>query len=305
MSDNFNRWNKNIDPSFWEDEPYEWPESSLQELFQCLKLKPNEIALEVGSGTGFLSCNLARLNPEVHFTGLDISLPLLNHAKIENRKTNENYWPGFIQGDGNELPFFSGSFDAVFSKSYIHMLDEPVKGLREMSRVLKDGGRLAALFSTAGQFSPSFMGNYSFDGAERLLQLRKKMDKIRQEIVAERQKESNSTDLYELPYLFSAIGLENVHLHPFPYCFSFYDNRWPLALRKSFLIRSYERFKEIVSRRKSWKPMLEKGMTESEFDEMISLAKRKKETMLNMADDKKPWEWIAGMYILVTGEKPR
>jgi len=51
----------------------------------------------------------------------------------------------FTDGDANELPFPSDSFDLVSTARTLHHLERPELVLAEMSRVLKPGGRAVLL----------------------------------------------------------------------------------------------------------------------------------------------------------------
>jgi len=46
----------------------------------------------------------------------------------------------FLHGDANALPFPEATFDAVYAHSMVETLDTPVEALREMRRVLVEGG---------------------------------------------------------------------------------------------------------------------------------------------------------------------
>jgi ubiquinone/menaquinone biosynthesis C-methylase UbiE len=64
--------------------------------------------------------------------GLDRSWNMLNKAKIRN--------PRVVLGDSHYLPFSSEYFDVVFCRGLLHHLDDPLKGVAEMHRVLKPNG---------------------------------------------------------------------------------------------------------------------------------------------------------------------
>jgi demethylmenaquinone methyltransferase/2-methoxy-6-polyprenyl-1,4-benzoquinol methylase len=72
-------------------------------------------------------------------TGLDFSERMLDRAR---RKSDEVEW---VEGDALALPFAEGSFDAATVGFGVRNLEDLGKGLGELRRVLRPGGRLAIL----------------------------------------------------------------------------------------------------------------------------------------------------------------
>lgn len=101
-------------------------------------------SLDVACGTGDMAVELLKRGCSV--TGIDLSEEML---AIARRKTAEANYPhsnfNFQLANAEELPFEAASFDVVTSafgiRNFIH-LD---KGLAEMARVLKSGGRMVIL----------------------------------------------------------------------------------------------------------------------------------------------------------------
>jgi demethylmenaquinone methyltransferase / 2-methoxy-6-polyprenyl-1,4-benzoquinol methylase len=113
-------------------------------------------ALDVACGSGKLTAELARLaGPRGRVVGLDFSPQMLDVARRDH--------PGieFIEGDALKLPFEDASFDACTIAFGLRNLAEPVKGLREMVRVVRPGGRAVVLEFVRPPASP-------FGGAYRL-----------------------------------------------------------------------------------------------------------------------------------------
>jgi demethylmenaquinone methyltransferase/2-methoxy-6-polyprenyl-1,4-benzoquinol methylase len=71
--------------------------------------------------------------------GLDFSTQMLEVARRDH--------PGieFLEGDALNLPFGDGSFDASTIAFGLRNLADPVRGLREMQRVVRPGGRSVVL----------------------------------------------------------------------------------------------------------------------------------------------------------------
>lgn len=98
--------------------------------------------LDVGSGAGQILGHLLKLShPEATLVGYDLSHHMLRRART--RLNNDR--PAYIAGDISQLPFADRSFDCITCGWVIEHLPDPRPGLRELSRVLKPGGRILLL----------------------------------------------------------------------------------------------------------------------------------------------------------------
>ena len=100
--------------------------------------------LDVGTGPGIVANLLSDLGHDV--TGVDVSESMLRMA-VENSNALHHSLE-LIQGDGERLPFDSGSFDAVVNRYVLWTLPDPMKAMAEWRRVLKPGGRLVVVDGT-------------------------------------------------------------------------------------------------------------------------------------------------------------
>ena len=92
-------------------------------------------ALELGCGPGKFVAMLASLGYEV--TGID------PHGFAEWELIRARHRVDLRDGvAAEELPFADASFDAVACLGALLYFDDPLRGLREMRRVLREGGRL-------------------------------------------------------------------------------------------------------------------------------------------------------------------
>lgn len=112
---------------------------------------PGSRVLESGCGTGEQTIILARNNPEVHLTSIDISPESL--AKAEARIAAARITTvQFQQADIFDLPFPEASFDHVFVCFVLEHLPDPVEALRKLVTVLKPGGTLTAIEGDHGSW---------------------------------------------------------------------------------------------------------------------------------------------------------
>src|SRR5262245_56012813 len=103
-------------------------------------VRPGDAVLDACCGTGDLA--LADAAEGGCVTGLDFSAAMLERAR---RKSSEIGWVGWVQGDLLARPFGDGSFDAVTVGFGVRHAEDLDAALRELRRVLRQGGRLAVL----------------------------------------------------------------------------------------------------------------------------------------------------------------
>ncbi|HEY7200990.1 MAG TPA: ubiquinone/menaquinone biosynthesis methyltransferase [Candidatus Dormibacteraeota bacterium] len=96
-------------------------------------------ALDVACGSGKLTAELRRLAPRGVVAGLDFSGEMLRVAAAAEPG------PRYVRGDGLRLPFRDGAFDAVTVAFGLRNFADPERGLCEMRRVLRPGGRAVVL----------------------------------------------------------------------------------------------------------------------------------------------------------------
>jgi len=117
-----------------------WRRSAIQTL---ASLHPKHI-LDVATGTGDFAIAALRLNP-VEVVGVDISMAMLEFGR---RKIASRSLDKFIRleaGEAEHLRFSEGQFDAAIVAFGARNFADLEKGLTEMRRVLRQGGRIVIL----------------------------------------------------------------------------------------------------------------------------------------------------------------
>jgi len=115
------------------------------------RLAPDARVLDVGCGPGTITADLAARVPGGDVTGIDAAADVLAQAREEaGRRGQRNV--RFDTGDVYDLDFADGTFDVVHAHQVLQHLTDPVAALREMRRVCRPGGLVAARDGDYGGF---------------------------------------------------------------------------------------------------------------------------------------------------------
>lgn len=119
-----------------------WDQFSLyaKDALDLVAVKPGADVLDVCTGPGTLALQAARTARRV--VGVDFSRRMLDEAarrKADARLDNVE----LLEADGQALPLADSSFDAAFSMFGVIFFPDRSKGLREIHRVLRPGGKVA------------------------------------------------------------------------------------------------------------------------------------------------------------------
>jgi ubiquinone/menaquinone biosynthesis C-methylase UbiE len=108
-----------------------------------LELSANDRVLDVACGPGNFTRGFARATGGGLVVGIDASKTMLAVAVRDTESANLAY----VRGDACALPFRDGSFDAICCFAALYLIQEPMRALDEIARVLAPGGRVGLLSS--------------------------------------------------------------------------------------------------------------------------------------------------------------
>src|SRR5262249_35453455 len=101
-------------------------------------LPPGARVLEIAPGPGYLAIELAQLGP-YRITGIDVSHSFLRIAR--EKAVRAGVEVDFREGDAAALPSAADQFDFIVCRAAFKNFSDPVGALREMHRVLRQGGK--------------------------------------------------------------------------------------------------------------------------------------------------------------------
>jgi demethylmenaquinone methyltransferase/2-methoxy-6-polyprenyl-1,4-benzoquinol methylase len=115
------------------------------------EIQPKRI-LDLATGTGDFAIALLKLNP-TQIIGMDISTGMLDVGKNKMKAKNVSHIIDMQLGDSENMPFEDGYFDAVTVGFGVRNYENLEKGLTEMLRVTRSGGKIVILeFSKPKRF---------------------------------------------------------------------------------------------------------------------------------------------------------
>lgn len=103
-----------------------------------MSLRAQDNVLDVGCGSGWLSRRISRLVPDGRVVGMDISDEMIRLAR-RTSLDHDNLL--FVTGEVGEIPWEPNFFTQAISVESAYYWPNPLKGVKEIHRVLSPGGQ--------------------------------------------------------------------------------------------------------------------------------------------------------------------
>ena len=131
-----NRWDKMREDFF--------DETVADSILKASDVKPGNTIVDVGCGTGFLTRRAAlQTQGKGRIIGVDLSPSMLEKARDNLAELSLLDAVELRSGDAENIPVEDGFADAVVGNMILHHCPRPKRAISEMTRILKNGGRIA------------------------------------------------------------------------------------------------------------------------------------------------------------------
>ncbi len=111
-------------------------------LGKLVNIKADDMVLDLACGSGASAMAIARAF-HCRVVGVDLGAQSIAEAASTARNSRDGKRVvGFLRGDGEQLPLVGESFDAVLSECSMSLFPDKKRGVAEVSRLLRPGGRL-------------------------------------------------------------------------------------------------------------------------------------------------------------------
>jgi len=260
-----------------------------------LNIRPGQRIVDVGRGPGDFTRHLARLsNQKATVLGIDANEKSIQAATIDTEKARLSQSVSYRLGDVYKIPLQDGYADLTCCRTLLMHLTEPLKAVKEMARVTKTGGSVAALEGgKMGAFYDPEDPDYS-----RLAERAEEawIDGVR-------MLEGKEFRIGEkLPGIFKKAGLSEIKAEVQADAWLHSDPRRRLTDVKAELRFDYSIFKE--RRRKDRKYLLAGGMSNAQITSYFNrLEARTEEFLSNDVKLRNDPSFYAATFFLVSGVK--
>ena len=126
---------------------HRWRTAENSAAYLLPHLRPGQHLLDVGCGPGTITADLAQRLAAGRVCGIDSSTGIIETARREYPNI------AFLVGDVCHLPFRDAAWDVVHAHQVLQHISRPVTALKEMRRVVRPGGIVAARDSDYATFT--------------------------------------------------------------------------------------------------------------------------------------------------------
>lgn len=113
------------------------------DVIQALKLKPDAVVADIGSGTGYFSVRFAHMVPKGRVYGLDTEPDMVKYLSDRAKRAGLNNVTAVQAKPGN--PQLPEAADLVILVDVYHHVENREQYFRQLQKSLKPGGRLAVI----------------------------------------------------------------------------------------------------------------------------------------------------------------
>jgi ubiquinone/menaquinone biosynthesis C-methylase UbiE len=131
-----------------------WLRDATQAMLTMAGVKPGAHVLDVAAGAGDQTIDIAeRVGPSGYVLATDLSSEILRHAAHNVAQAGHRMVETKVS-DGELLAVEDARFDAVVCRLGLMLFHDPLQGLREMRRALKQGGGICTMVFSTPQSNP-------------------------------------------------------------------------------------------------------------------------------------------------------
>lgn len=113
------------------------------EVIQALKLKPDVVIADIGSGTGYFSVRFAHMVPKGRVYGVDTEPDMVKYLADRAKREGLNNITALLANPGN--PGLPEKADLIIYVDVYHHVDNREQYFRQLQQSLKTDGRLAII----------------------------------------------------------------------------------------------------------------------------------------------------------------
>jgi ubiquinone/menaquinone biosynthesis C-methylase UbiE len=129
---------------------------------QALDIQPNDHILEVGFGGGVALYKILKNIQGGFVAGIDYSPDMVKRGKRKFQKSIASGKMTLVEGNVASMPFDDASFDKICTINTIYFWPDPTAGLKEILRVLKQGGQVIVGVGAKNSMEKNPVTRYGF-----------------------------------------------------------------------------------------------------------------------------------------------